>query len=211
MLMKTVREALKVTFLLSPHKLLESHIILQTLTIVKKNDSLNYSTGDINSSELKSLFPGLSKDAQLILREFGREQIEFLKKEIKQRHNKQKTGVAFSPFFRNAMLRHYHQLLERVKPFAPRVKWYHTKQLNGNKHFSTAPCRFSEYKPHLKFEVVKEGESLTLITLIDINGTSYRYDTFNHLHFLLESNNEFFILSYRDYQKLEWLQEDATR
>lgn len=205
--MKAVNESIKQAFLLSPHKLLESQIILQTLTIVKKNESLNYTTGDINSSELKALFPGLPKDAQSILREFGREQIDFLKKEIKQRHSKQKSGAAWSPFFRNAMLRHYHQLLERIKPFAPLVKWYHTKQLNGNKHFSTAPCRFSAYRPYLKFEVVKEGEKLLLVTLIDINGTAYRYETFNRLHYLLESNNEFFILSYRDFQKLEWLLE----
>ena len=154
------------------------------------------------------MFPGLPKEMQLIIREFGREAIDKEKREIKQRYSKQKAGVAYSPYLRNAMLRHYHQLLEKVKPFAPLVKWYNTKQLNGNKHFSTAPCKFSSFMPHLKFEVVKKGERLELITLIDINGTEYKYKTFARLHYLLESNNEFFILSYRDYQKLEWLKEE---
>ncbi len=203
--MKTVKEVPKLAFLLSPHKLLETHIILQTLRIVKNNSSLNYEVGDINLSELKSLFPGLHKQVQTIFKEFGRDAIDAAKKEIKQRHTKQKAGVAYGPYLRNALLRHYHQLLESIKPFAPLVKWYHTKQLNGNKHFSTAPCRFSEYRPQLKFEVVKPGEKLQLITHIAINGTAYNSEDFTRQHFLLESNNEYFILSYRDYQTLEWL------
>src|SRR5688572_10077819 len=201
--MKTIKEPAKLAFLLSPHKLLETHIILQTLRIVKNNTSLNYEVGDINLSELKSLFPGLHKQVQLIFKEFGRDAIDITKREIKQRHAKQKAGVAYTPYLRNAILRHYHHLLESVKPFTPLVKWYHTKQLNGNKHFSTAPCRFSEYRPQLKFEIVKEGDELRLITHIEINGTAYKSGDFTRQHFLLESNHEYFILAYRDYQTLE--------
>lgn len=205
--MKTIKENPKLAFLLSPHKLLETHIILQTFRIVKNNDSLNYEVGDISLGELKSLFPGLQKQVQIVFKDFGRDAIDAAKREIRQRHTKQKAGVAYTPYLRNAMLRHYHQLLESIKPFAPLVKWYHTKQINGNKHFSTAPCRFSEYRPQLKFEVVKEGERLQLIIHIVINGTSYKSNDFVRQHFLLESNNEYFILAYRDYQVLEWLNE----
>ncbi|HKZ65017.1 MAG TPA: hypothetical protein VJ111_01610, partial [Chitinophagaceae bacterium] len=205
--MKTVKEAPKLAFLLSPHKLLETHIVLQTLRIVKSSTSFNYEVGDINMNELKTLFPDLPKQVQLIFKEFGRDAIDDAKREIKQRHTRQKAGITYTPYLRNAMLRHYHHLLESVKPFTPLIKWYHTKQLNGNKHFSTAPCRFSEYKPQLKFEVVKNGEELQLITCIVINGTAYKSDGFTRQHFLLESNNEYFILSYRDYQTLEWLQQ----
>jgi hypothetical protein len=205
--MKAAKEAHRLAFLLSPHRLTETHIILQTLRILKSSTSLNYETGDINSSELKALFPGLPKQAQLLLREFGREAIDFTKREIKQRHTKQKAGVAYAPYLRSALLRHYHQLLESIKPFASLVKWYHTKQVNGNKHFSTAPCQFSSFRPQLKFELVKKGGALHLITLIDINGTAYNYDGFTRQYFLLESSNEYFILSYQDYQKLEWLLE----
>ena len=35
-LMKVVKESIRQAFLLSPHKLQETHIILQTLSIVKK-------------------------------------------------------------------------------------------------------------------------------------------------------------------------------
>jgi SNF2 family DNA or RNA helicase len=205
--MKTIKEPPKLAFLLSPHKLLETHIVLQTLRIVKSNASLNYEVGDVNLSELKSMFPGLERQVHLIFKEFGRDEIDAAKREIKQRHTKQKAGIAYPPYLRNAILRHYHTLLESIKPFAPLVKWYHTKKIKGNKHFSTAPCRFSEYRPQLKFEVVKEGERLQLIVHIVINGTSYKSNDFARQHFLLESNNEYFILAYRDYQVLEWLKE----
>ncbi|MFC0771538.1 DEAD/DEAH box helicase [Terrimonas alba] len=199
------KEIPRLAFLLSPHKLLETHIILQTLRIVKNNASLNYELGDVNPGELRSLFPDLPKQVHLQFKEFGREAIEHTKKEIKQRHTKQKAGVAYPAYLRQAILRHYHQLMEGIKPFASLTKWYHTKQINGNKHFSTTPCRFSEFRPQLKFEVVQEGERLQLVTHININGTDYRNIDFVRHYFLLESNNEYFILSYRDYQTLEWL------
>jgi SNF2 family DNA or RNA helicase len=69
----------------------------------------------------------------------------------------------------------------------------------------TAPCVFSNYKPVLKFEVVKENEQLKLITVISINGSDYRQEVFRRFHFLLESNSEYFLLAYKDYKTLEWL------
>ena len=204
--MKVVKEVPRLAFLLSPHKLLETHIILQSLRIAKNNASLNYEVGDLNRTEIKTLFPHLPGQVQLIFNEFGREAIDNTKREIRQRHSKQKAGIAYTPYLQNAMLRHYHQLLESAKPFASLMKWYHTKQ-NGNKHFITAPCGFSSFRPQLKFEVVKEERRLKLIGYVDLNGTAYKSDGFVRQHFLLESNNEYFILAYRDYQTLEWLKE----
>jgi len=203
----TVAETVKPALLLSPHRLLETHIVVQTLRIIKGHQSLNYEVGDMNSSDLKTLFPAWPKEVNTLFREFGRDAIDLVKKEIKQRHIKQKSGTAWQGFFRQAMLRHYHQLLESAKPFAALVKWYHTKQLNGNKHYSTAPCQFSTYRPQLQFEVVKEGERLNLQTTVIVNGSSYLLLSFHRHEFLLESRNEYFLLSFKDYQTLEWLRE----
>ena len=207
--MKTKEAVIKAGFLLSPHKLLETYNVLQLLRISNASKTVPYEQGDIDATELKILFAALPKNAQLLFRGFGREAIDETKREIRKRYTLQKAGLAFTEYSHNALLRHYHQMLEKIKPFAPLVKWYHTKHLNGN-HFTTSPCRFSAFRPQLKFEVVKEGEKLQLVTHIDINGATYRSNEFDRRHFLLESKNEYFILSFADYKTLEWLKEQGA-
>jgi len=202
--MKT-KETIKPALLLSPHRLLETSILLQTLRIIKNNTSLNYEVGDMNPGELKSMFPNWPKEVLTVFREFGRETIDEIRKEIRQRYTKQKAGMPFDVYSKQALLRYYHQLFERVKPFAPLAKWYHSKQLNGNKHYSTAPCIFSTYRPRLQFKVEKTTSGLEVKTLIDLNGQLYEIGLFSRQLFFLESRNEYFLLSFRDHQTLEWL------
>lgn len=208
--MKT-KETTKPALLLAPHRLLETSILLQTLRIIKNNTSLNYEVGDMNAGELKSMFPDWPKEVLVAFREFGREAIDETRKEIKQRHTKQKAGMPFDVYSKQALLRHYHQLFEHVKPFAPLAKWYHSKQLNGNKHYSTAPCIFSTYRPRLQFTVEKTEPGLEVRTLIDLNGQLYEIGLFSRQFFFLESKNEYFLLSFRDYQTLEWLNDQKPQ
>ncbi|MCG2614972.1 DEAD/DEAH box helicase [Terrimonas sp. NA20] len=208
--MKT-KETTKPALLLSPHRLLETSILLQTLRIIKNNTSLNYEVGDMNTGELKNLFPEWPKEVLVSFREFGREAIDETRKAIRQKHTKQKAGMPFETYSRQALLRHYHQLFEKVKPFAPLAKWYHTKQLNGNKHYSTAPCSFSTFRPRLQFSVEKNGAALELRTLLELNCQLYPIETFFRQFYFLESNNEYFLLSFRDYQTLEWLQDQKPQ
>lgn len=203
--MKAAKETVKPALLLAPHRLLENNILVQTLLIRKGDASLQYDVGDMGGS-LGNLFPEWPREMLKLFREFGREALDEAKREIKQRHTKQKGGIQYDQFFRQAMLRHYHQLLEKAKPFTGVAKWYHTKQLNGNRHYSTAPCRFSTYRPRLQFEVKKdETGALQLLHQVELNGSVYPLTDFLRTHYLLESGNEYFLLSYRDYQTLEWL------
>ena len=208
--MKT-KETTKPALLLAPHRLLETSILLQTLRIIRNNTSLNYEVGDMNAGELKSMFPDWPKEVLVAFRQFGREAIDETRKEIRQRHTKQKAGMPFDVYSRQALLRHYHQLFEQVKPFAPLAKWYHSKQLNGNRHYSTAPCSFSTYRPRLQFMVEKAATGLEIKTLIDLNGQLYEIGIFSRQFFFLESKNEYFLLSFRDYQTLEWLNEQQPQ
>ena len=94
-----------------------------------------------------------------------------------------------------------------MKPFSALIKWYH--KIPGEKgNFKTAPGSFSTFKPQLQFEVTKNGNALELSTIISINGTIFPLDQFSRYQFLLLSGSEYFILSYKDYQTLEWLKEN---
>jgi superfamily II DNA or RNA helicase len=197
----------KNVLLLQPHRLLSDHTVLECLQISKQNGIPKYVNSELNSAELNKHFPKLPKEVKDVLLGFGKERIGGMKEDIQKKFTLQRAGVSYEVYYKTAFTRRLHEHMERMKPFAALVKWYH--KIPGEKgHFKTAPCSFSTYKPQLQFEVVKNGQAFQLNTIISINGDAYGLDQFSRYTFLLLSGSEYFILSYKDFQTLEWLQEN---
>jgi superfamily II DNA or RNA helicase len=197
----------KNVLLFQPHRLLSDHNLLECLQITKEKGIPRYVNSELNSAELNKNFPKLPKEVKDVLLAFGKERITLMKEDVQKKFTLQRAGVSYEVYSKAAIGRRMHELMERMKPFAALVKWYH--KIPGEKgSFKTAPGSFSTFKPQLQFEVTKNGTALQLNTIIAINGTPYSLGEFNRFQFLLLSGNEYFILSYKDYQTLEWLKEN---
>jgi len=197
----------KNVLLLQPHRLLSDHNLLECLQITKEKGIPKYVNSELNSTELNKNYPKLPKEVKDALLSFSKERVTLLKEEIQKKYTLQRAGVSYEVYSKTAISRRLHEHMERMKPFAALVKWYH--KIPGEKgNFKTAPGSFSTFKPQLQFEVTKNGNALQLNTVISINGTAYSIDQFTRFQFLLLSNGEYFILSYKDYQTLEWLLEN---
>ncbi|AEV99852.1 helicase SNF2 [Niastella koreensis] len=197
----------KNVLLFQPHRLLSDHNLMECLQITKEKGVPKYVNSELNSSELNKNFPKLPKEVKEVLLGFSKEKIVLMKEDVQKKFTLQRAGVSYEVYSRSAISRRLHEHMERMKPFAALVKWYH--KIPGEKgSFKTAPGSFSTFKPKLEFEVVKNGTALQVNTIISINGTPYALGEFNRWQFLLLSGNEYFILSYKDYQTLEWLKEN---
>ena len=197
----------KNVLLFQPHRLLSDHNLMECLQITKEKGVPKYVNSELNSSELNKNFPKLPKEVKEVLLGFSKEKIALMKDDVQKKFTLQRAGVSYEVYSRSAISRRLHEHMERMKPFAALVKWYH--KIPGEKgSFKTAPGSFSTFKPKLEFEVVKNGTGLQVNTIISINGTPYTLSEFNRFQFLLLSGNEYFILSYKDYQTLEWLKEN---
>ncbi|MEP7107819.1 MAG: DEAD/DEAH box helicase [Ferruginibacter sp.] len=205
--MKAILVENKTALLLSPQQLLKNRSILQALHIRKTPADVCYSTNDLDSREINSCFPQLSKAAKEILIRFSVGHGDLRSQLIRSKYKAGRTGMAYTDFFEQALLRELHGLFERLKPFTSLIKWYH-KIWQEKSSAKTAPCVFSAYKPQLKFEVIKEKDALILNTHLSLNGTAYDIRDFIRYHFLLSGGNEYFLLSFKDYQTLEWLDEN---
>ena len=104
----------------------------------------------------------------------------------------------------NALLRGLSQQFEILLPYITFFKWYHKRIVTKN-NVQTAPCSFSNYRPSLLFNVVKKENLLQVVPSILLNGTAFPYNSFNQFLFWLENNHEYFLLKYKDYQTLQWL------
>jgi superfamily II DNA or RNA helicase len=196
--------------LLSPQRLLTDYILLQLLHIKKSKQVVDYKIHAATDAELGNCFSHLPGQAIDTLRQFIETAMVRSGDQIKKQYHAQRAGISAETYYRRAMTRSLHGLFERIKPFAELVKWYH--QVEHRKgHFRTGPCSFSTYKPALQFSVTKEHGRLAIDTVINLNGSVYPLGEFNRYLFLLESKNEYFILSFKDYQTLEWLGTDDIR
>jgi SNF2 family DNA or RNA helicase len=200
----------KVALLLLPGDLDRSHVVLSSLHIVKTAKSIDLQEHDLSPLELRKFYSDLPKELRDCVVRFCFENINDAQQAVKQRLAQQKAGVSREAFVQNAMLRHLHHLFESVKPFASLVKWYH-KISEGKGKFRTAPCVFSAYKPMLNFEVKQDDTGLFLITYVVLNGANFNLNEFTRHSFLLQSNNEYFILSVKDFQTLDWLEDNDGR
>lgn len=196
--------------LLSPQRILKDYFILESLHINKSPKGITYTTNELTNGELRSFYSHLPAQAKDAFMHFTPDFILFKKDDVKKRFNSQRSGMDFDSYSKTAMIRRLHESLERLKPFATMTKWYHKIQQDKGV-FKTAPCHFSAYKPKLTFEVKKHEDNLVLETSVALNETAYPLSHFTRYEFLLESKNEYFLLTYKDYQTLEWLETNDSQ
>ena len=194
--------------LLSPHEIGQKFKILDSLHIHKTPAGIDYETLWLQTKELKKNYAHIPEQAKDLLYQFSPDSYALFSQKLRLPLLNKKANKSEEILINNATLRHFHQLFERLKPFSKVLKWYHKTQQNSDKSYKLSPCAFSAYKPQLHFHVAFEKKRFTIKTEIVLNGASYNIREFKRYHFLLESGNEYFVLSYKDYQTLEWLAEN---
>jgi SNF2 family DNA or RNA helicase len=195
----------KIALLLSPLQLTVNKDILRSIHFAKTAQGLQYKIELLNNAEINQYYSHLPATARQGLYGLTADGLVKLEDEIIKRYKQQQSGTKLKQFLLPAYTRKLQQQFETFKPFAQIVKWYHQlpNPLTGN--MITAPCTFSMYKPLLHFEVLADSDALQLNTIITINSNNYNVKEFRRFTFLLESKNEYFLLTHKDYQTLEWL------
>lgn len=184
--------------LLSPYKLSSDLLCIESLHITKDKKGISINNVEPDASELRKHFADMPKAGREALFFFTKQEILEARQAIK------KATADDVDFTRSALLRKVHEKILQLKPFLGLVKWHHkTKQDNGN--FKTGPCQFSSFRPILRFRLLKKENGLDIECLIDIGNGSFPITEFLRNAFLLESRGEYFLLTWKDYQTLEWL------
>ncbi|MEO6721717.1 MAG: DEAD/DEAH box helicase [Ferruginibacter sp.] len=193
--------------LLCPQQLAKNTGIIQSMHIRKAADGIKYKAEELNYPEINKFFPELPKTAKDVLVGFDRIHAGIRENNMKAKYTKSRSGLSYKEFYKVALLRDLHQSFVWLKPFSTLVKWYH-KIWADKVSSKIAPCSFSSFKPQLQFDVIKENDELVLKTNVLVNGATYPLEEFQQHKFLLLSNNEYFLPSFKDFQTLEWLKEN---
>lgn len=196
----------RAVLLLSPWIIPEGKPGLSVLKIEKKNKAISYSTVILEWTVVRKAFRDYPKPARDILMNCCVEALAETHAAIKKTFALKRNEEGFDDFSSKSYIKYWHRILDAFQPYFSLIKWYHQKQQPGKKTLLTAPCSFSSFKPKLSFEVTKEQERLRLKINVLIHNSVYPLTLFARTHFLLESKNKYFILSFTDYLTLEKLQ-----
>ena len=202
---------MKLAVLLSPFRLEAGEYFVDALHIEKKNGVPGYDIKPFTNTVIAKQLDGVPLKAKALLEQFTHEALGKAETVIGQQISKQRAGIDREQYLRKAMLRHAHQLLNGLLPYADTLKWYCQRQQRAGKHFILAPCTLHQQKPLLFFDVVREDHGgLGLLVSIEADGLLYRQDAYTRHAFLLEKDNNYFLLSLKDCQTLDWLQQNPT-
>lgn len=193
------------TLLLTPWLISQKKPAISFLNIEKKGKLINFTTIEFTKPEVARAMKNYPAPLNDLLMDCSMEELERIAVNSKLRLANGMAGVRFDDLLAKNLIIHWHKTFDALKPFSHLIKWYYKKEQPGKKTLLTAPCSFSNFKPGLSFEVTKPGKTFQLQTNVTLMNGSYPLETFTRNHFLLADKNEFFILSYKDYQTLERL------
>jgi superfamily II DNA or RNA helicase len=190
--------------LLSPQKLSTDGIVLASFQIVKSAKSIDYKAAEFNSMELQRRFQSQPKPIKDVLQVFTQTGIAALKSRLSAAHSAKQSGKSFEQYFQPAFLREIHGCISLLMPLLEKTKCYH-KINSTSGGVRTSPCTFQNIRPVIQFELKRKAGCLSISTTVRLGNSFLPLEELTRSHFLLEKDNVYHLLGYKDYQVLEWL------
>ena len=191
-----------------PQNLQRYHSIFNIRIIKKEKEKTKFDDYHLDRKSLKKYFGNLPESFFDSILFFSNEELAEWEMETSQNIFLLKKN-ATDEIFKNALLRGLHQMFETLLPYASLVKWY--SQINiFTKNTHTSPCTFSSFRPQFQFEVLNSHNRLSIAPVVVLNGSTYPFDIFTQYDFWLYHNNEYFLMKFKDYQTILWVQSGAV-
>ncbi|MCF3109288.1 DEAD/DEAH box helicase [Niabella sp. CC-SYL272] len=195
--------------LLTAHKAGERQGLLQILSVDKSSKPPAYEKATIDSRSVVGHFGRLPDPLIKALSAFGESHLSKTVAAIKQYFEVQNSPLAYRDFQEKALVKHHYDLFRQVKPWFDTLKWYHSYKGPGER-WITGPCRISDRRPYLKFEVIESAGGYCLHAIAEIDGTDHPLKSLERQHFFLRRNEEYFLMPLADQQILDELEKEAA-
>ncbi len=196
----------KVALLVTPQNLGKSWAdVLNIQFIDKTAGDIRLTNNRVTPQLIKQNFTSLPVDAGYAFNYFVKEAIEQKQYELELNFENKGAGISKKQFITNGLLRYFHNAFMAVKPYSPLLKFY-IKIVKGNNSVSNTPVSFSSFKPVLSFELQQVGDRINILTTVHIQDFTGDSLDFQRFDFFLVSKYEIFILSYNDYQTINFVE-----
>jgi len=176
---------------------------IATILVNEINGNRDYKVLPLKSEKSLQDFKKLPHEITYSIRYLTAEKLNAVKQEALWKHSASlRKEIALEEYLEQKMLSHIYFRIQELKPFTAILKWYY-RQADDLNDIIIKPASFSNYTPKLRFELLRTpGGLLRMLVMININEQYFPLTDFNRHGFLLQSKNEFFLLSIKDMELL---------
>ena len=176
---------------------------IATLIIHENNGDRSYRILPLNSESSLRDYKKLPHEITYPVRLLTTERLNIVKQEAEQKYNSNtENEIPDKEYLAQKILAHVYARFQELKPFRDIVKWYYRYTDDLNNIF-IKPAAISAYTPTIWFELLRTPKGLLrMLVMVNINGQIFPLTDFNMHGFLLQSKNEFFLLSLKDVEVL---------
>ena len=150
-------------------------------------------------------FGTLPQAAQKALLAFSEEALKARRDELAKKHRAGRSSQSLADFTRDGVLRYQQECFAALRAAGGGLRILHAVRGEGGR-LRLQACRFLPDIPRLFFSVDRNGSDLGLAVEIQVGDTRGPLAEWTRAHFLLERNNEYAVLTQRDYATLRWLE-----
>lgn len=204
---QTRTETIK-TFCLNPENIVNNSAMFSFLLIIKKQDKTTFDNYFLDESifELNKFNIAIKK----IFIEFTDRYFNYKTSEILKFLKKQKVGGNIDNLLQKKIDRHLYDLFQSIFDLPPEHQFYH-RIINPNSgNYLTTKCQFNQSKPSLSFDVIKKGKTFSIETFVTTDGNKEKLTAFKQYNFLLRKDNTYYLLTFEDYQIIEFIQSNEV-
>ncbi|ULQ51897.1 DEAD/DEAH box helicase [Flavihumibacter fluvii] len=196
----------KTALFIKPSRLNRRWSPIELIHITRTARGLDYAREALDPDLVGKYFGAFPMAMRNILVALGDEALQQTIQQLTRNHAKQKAGTSLTAYIDRSLLRTVHQLFIQLLPFAQELGWYHQVVNPATGNPLTAGCVLHSEMPRLSFKVHRaEDGMLQLLVFVTIAGEPVPLSDFTRDFFFLMRDKNYFLLSFADYQTLQWL------
>jgi superfamily II DNA or RNA helicase len=208
----TTQQTTHTALLLSPGELMELCSMFDSVHVERRANFIDYDRYPLSEHEIKRHFKHLPEAATALLYRFHNDDIKFETSQIKKRWAKEKSGIDEDVFVQRALLRYLNETCNQLFQFQDTLKIYQRVKNPATGNYRISACKLSTQPVGLSFEVTGNPEQgLELLTLVHIGDSCFEIQELNRYHFLVCTEDTYYIMRHEDVLTLDWLQQRNPR
>lgn len=191
---------------LKPSRLKQRWSPVEAFYVTRQAKGVDYAREALDEDVVRRAFPALDAETTALLTALGDTALSQLVQQLTRTHAKQKAGTSLATFIDRSFIRQVHRLFSALQERAGEFKWYHQTVNPATGNHLTAGCTLQQVRPTLRFKVEKNEDLLSLHILIQLGDEDPEpIEAFSREAFFLYRQLNYWVLSYADYQTLQWL------
>ena len=194
-----------VALILNVRMLQEQRSCLNLLYIFKSDKGIRYEEHPLTKLMIERSFKGQPHEVQELLARFHDDDIRFEANVMKKQRSL--SGITTAAVLERKVTRYLMERVESLSKHSEQLRFYHRIKNPQTGNMLTAPCKLHGTGPALSFEVVRDTNGLSAMPVFMLSNERLDNSGLRREKFLLIREHDYYLLKYKDFLALEWLQQ----